>query len=123
MADIAALPAIDEHATVVAADPAAVWAALLETVDRIGASPAGAGYARLVRSRYPNASGPRPLAEGSTIPGFRVEAAVPGEVLALEGRHAFSVYALVFRIEPVDGGSSRLTAESRASFPGPHGRL
>ena len=48
---------------------------------------------------------------------------MPGEVLALEGRHAFSVYALVFRIAPVGSGSSRLAAESRASFPGPHGRL
>ncbi|HJR24445.1 MAG TPA: hypothetical protein VJ804_03155 [Acidimicrobiales bacterium] len=123
MADIRSLPRIDEHATVVAADPAAVWAALLETVDGIGASPAGAGYARLVRSRYPKASGPRPLAEGSTIPGFRVETAVPVELLALEGRHAFSEYALVFRIEHVDSGSSRLSAESRAAFPGPHGRL
>ena len=121
MADTAALPAIDEHATVVAADPEAVWSALLEVLEGISRSPMG-GYARLVRARYPRASGPRPLAEGSTIPGFRVDDAVPGKLLALEGQHAFSVYALIFRIEPVDGGS-RLTAESRATFPGPHGRL
>jgi hypothetical protein len=64
------------------------------------------------------ASGPRPLAEGSTVPGFRVVAAVPGSELVLEGSHRFSSYALTFRLEEVSAGRSRLRAESRAEFPG-----
>jgi hypothetical protein len=120
--DIGALPAIDEHATVISADADAVWSALLDTVERLGSRPARA-YARLVRARPAGDSGPRPLAESSTIPGFRVAVAVAGERLVLEGRHAFSEYALTFRIEPAGPTGSRLSAESRARFPGPHGGL
>ncbi len=35
------------------------------------------------------------------MPGFRVAAARPAEELALAGRHRFSDYALVFRLDPV----------------------
>ena len=68
-------------------------------------------------------SGPRPLALGTVMPGFRVVAATPGSELVLEGRHRFSDYALIFRIEASGPGGASLTAESRAAFPGWTGRL
>jgi hypothetical protein len=111
---VSQLPYLDEHATDIAADVDAVWTALLATLDRAGM----AGYARIVGCADYTASGPRPLAEGSTIPGFRVVTALPAAELALEGRHRFSSYALIFRIEPDGAGRSRLRAESRGVFPG-----
>jgi hypothetical protein len=39
-------------------------------------------------------------------------------VLVMEGRHRFSSYALIFRLEQVSAGRSRLRAESRAALPG-----
>ncbi|WP_306955797.1 hypothetical protein [Streptomyces sp. B4I13] len=96
---------------------------LVETLDRSFSRPAMAGYAGLVRAADRTASGPRPLAEGSTLPGFRVVAAIPGRELVLQGRHRFSSYALIFRLEHVGPGRSRLGAESRAAFPGLIGGL
>ena len=40
----------------------------------------------------------------------------------LDGRHRFSTYAVIFRVEAVGHDRTRLHAESRASFPGPAGR-
>ena len=40
----------------------------------------------------------------------------------LEGEHRFSRYALIFRLEALPGERSRVRAESRAAFPGLHGR-
>ncbi|MER5474354.1 hypothetical protein ABZX90_05780 [Streptomyces sp. NPDC002935] len=116
-----ALPYLDEHTTVVAAGTDDLWRCLGEVLDRSGARPGATGYARLVGCADRAASGPRPFAEGSTIPGFRVAAAVPGSELVLRGRHRFSSYALIFRIEEVGPDRSRLRAESRAAFPGPAG--
>jgi hypothetical protein len=62
-------------------------------------------------------SGPRPLATGSTLPGFHVELAEPGRELALSGRHRFSNYALIFHLDRMDGNRTRLRAETRADFP------
>ncbi|MFF2066708.1 hypothetical protein ACFVWZ_33725 [Streptomyces sp. NPDC058200] len=118
----ASLPYIDEHAKVIAAGADDVWRGLGDTLDRSFSRPGMALYARLVGSADRTASGPRPLAEGSTFPGFRVAAAVPGRELVLEGRHRFSSYALIFRLEHVGPGRSRLRAESRAAFPGVAGR-
>jgi hypothetical protein len=115
---ISQLPRLDEHASDIAADVDDVWPILIETLDRSFSRAGAAGYARIVGCTHRSASGPRPLAEGSTVPGFRVVAAVPGSELVLEGSHRFSSYALIFRLEQVGSGRSRLTAESRASFPG-----
>ncbi|MGW0647259.1 hypothetical protein ACWD4T_00390 [Streptomyces umbrinus] len=120
---IPSLPYRDEHTTVVAAGADDVWRSLGETLDRSFSRPGANRYARLVGCADRTASGPRPLAEGSTIPGFRVAAAVPGRELVLGGRHRFSSYALIFRLEPTGPGRSRLTAETRATFPGPAGGL
>lgn len=121
MSTTAQLPTVDEHEITVAAPVDAVWRTLLHALDRGFSGRGAAGYARLVGCEPSTASGPRPLAEGSTIPGFRVVAADPGRRLALEGRHRFSTYALVFHLDPLDERRCRLRAESRAAFPGPAG--
>lgn len=115
------LPYVDEHETTVAAPAAEVWRTLVETVDAGFSARGAAAYARLVGCADTAAAGPRPLAEGSTFPGFRVVAAVPGQELALAGRHRFSDYKLTFRLDAIDAGRTRLRAESRAAFPGLHG--
>jgi hypothetical protein len=115
--------ALDEHAVDIGAPPDRVWPALLAVVERTFSSPAAAVYARLVGCEPPAAHGPRPLGAGSAIPGFRVAEAVPAVLLRLEGRHRFSAYALIFRVDDLGGGRSRVRAESRADFPGLAGRL
>jgi hypothetical protein len=117
------LPYIDEHARVIAAAPAAVWEALGRTVEAAVSSGAAPAYARAIGCEDREAGGPRPLAAGSTFPGFHVAAAVPGEELTLAGRHHFSRYRLTFRLDDLGGGRTRLRAETRAVFPGLHGRL
>jgi hypothetical protein len=122
MIDAAELPHLDEHATEIAAAPLDVWAAALATVERSFSKPGAAAYARLVGCDPSEVSGPRPLATGSAVPGFRVAAAVPGSELVLVGRHHFSTYAMILRLEPVHDGRTQLRAETRALFPGVSGR-
>jgi hypothetical protein len=109
---------VDERATEIAAPVDDVWPVLLGAVERSFSRLGAGGYARLVGCVPVDASGPRPLAEGSTVPGFRVVRAVPERELVLEGRHRFSTYALTFRLDGTDSSRSRLAAESRATFPG-----
>ncbi len=117
------LPYVDEHARVIAAAPAVVWEALGRTVEASVSSGAAPVYARAIGCEDREAGGPRPLAAGSAFPGFHVAAATPGEELALGGRHHFSRYRLTFRLDDLGGGRTRLRAETRAAFPGLHGRL
>ncbi|RSS51290.1 hypothetical protein [Streptomyces sp. WAC01280] len=117
------LPFVDEHTTVVDAGVEETWRRLCAGVERSLSQAGGARYARLVRTDPLTAGGPRPLAEGSAFPGFRVAGFVPGRELALRGRHRFSTYSLVFRIEDLGDGRSRLRAETRAAFPGAAGRV
>jgi len=112
------LPFVDEHSVEIAADSDTVWAALTSTLDHLG----GSTYARLVGCEDSVRSGPRPFVEGSTVPGFRVAAANPGSELVLVGSHRFSSYAMAFRLRDAEG-RTRLTAETRAAFPGVGGRL
>ena len=44
-------------------------------------------------------------------------------MLALAGRHRFSSYALIFRLDDLGTHGTRLRAETRAEFPGVKGRL
>jgi hypothetical protein len=120
---ITSLPHVDEHATVIDAGAEAVWRSLGETLDRSFSRPRAAGYARLVGSADRTVAGPRPLAEGSTLPGFRVIRAIPGRELVLVGRHRFSSYALIFRLDEVGAERYRVRAETRATFPGLKGGL
>ncbi len=121
MAGPEALPRLDEHATEVEATPDAVWTALVHVLDRNGSRRPVAGFARAVGCSPRAAAGPRPLAEGSAVPGFAVTSATPGRELVLEGQHHFSRYALLFRLDDLGSGRTQLRAESRAVFPGPLG--
>ncbi|WP_116203331.1 hypothetical protein [Amycolatopsis circi] len=111
------LPFLDEHRIVVPADAETTWRAVNEVVERLSGRLA-TGYAWAVGAADWKATGPRPLAEGSTVPGFRVVAAEPHELLALAGRHRFSEYRLAFRLEAAAEGQTLVRAESRARFPG-----
>ena len=115
MVDSDALPHIDEHVTIVDADVDTTWAACLRVADA-SFGPVGR-TARLLGCEDIAASGPRPLTTGSTLPGFHVETADPGKTLGLSGRHRFSSYALIFRLEP-NGNGTTVRAETRADFPG-----
>ncbi|WP_397428922.1 SRPBCC family protein [Pseudofrankia sp. BMG5.37] len=119
---ISELPFVDEHATVVDAAAEDVWLALAERLDRSFGGAGAQRYARAVGCAECAPSGPRPLATGSTIVGFRVVAAEPGSRLMLAGRHRFSDYTLTFRLDDAGGGRTRLRAETRAAFPGILGR-
>ncbi|MFD5367206.1 hypothetical protein [Streptomyces sp. NPDC127103] len=117
------LPFVDEHVVVVDAGVEELWARLLVKVGRSLSTAGGARYARVVGAVPRESGGVRPLGAGSEFPGFRVARVVPGRELALEGRHRFSTYSLVFRVEELGGGRCRLRAETRAVFPGTAGRV
>lgn len=126
--EIAALPRVDEHATVVSAEPAEVWHALGAGLDRSFARPRRARCARLVGATGRSATGrpatgPGPLRQRSTLAGFRVAEAVAGHRLVLVGGHRLSSYALIFRLGEAGPGRTRLSAETRAVFPGRAGGL
>ncbi|MFI1918187.1 hypothetical protein [Nocardia sp. NPDC020380] len=118
--DYTELPFIDEHRRLVAAPPAAVWAALTDWI-------AGANlgvtdlFADLVGTEPRRASGTIPEV-GATLPGFAITESVPDDHLTLTGRHRFSRYALIFSVRAESGGTV-LSARSYAEFPGLHGRL
>ncbi|MDX6603265.1 MAG: hypothetical protein QOF13_2467 [Solirubrobacterales bacterium] len=114
------LPHVDEHSVVIEADPDVAWDALLRVADRSFASAGRAS--RLLGCADVAASGPRPLASGSTLPGFHVETAERPRELALAGRHRYSDYALIFRLDDDDRKGTNLRAETRAAFPGLKGR-
>jgi len=115
-----ALPFVDEHAVEVAAAPERVWDALVAWVGR-PPRPRSERIAALLGCRERGMNG---LAgeEGSTIVGFRVVRSEAPASLALAGRHRFSDYALTFQIDDLGEGRSRLSATTRAAFPGATGR-
>ncbi|HEX6335453.1 MAG TPA: nuclear transport factor 2 family protein [Jiangellaceae bacterium] len=117
--DVTALPYIDDHDVLIAASPAAVWRHLIIAVGWSGR--AVSAVAPLLGAVPRRASGD-PLAEGSTVPGFRVREAVPGDRLVLAGHHRFSEYALVYTLAEEPGGT-RLRARTHARFPGLRGEL
>ncbi|WP_199515579.1 hypothetical protein [Nucisporomicrobium flavum] len=110
------LPFVDEQHTTVPAPAPVAWELLCARVPRFADAET---YARLIGARPRGFSG-GPLAEGSTLPGFEVTEAVPGRLLRLAGRHAFSRYELVLALSEEDGGT-RLSARTYAEFPGVHG--
>jgi hypothetical protein len=87
---VSGLPSVDEHATDIAAGADDVWRVLVHEVDRAFSGGAVQRYGRIIGCADRTASGPRPLAEGSTLAGFRVATTVPGAELVLAGRHRFS---------------------------------
>ncbi len=118
MAASADLPHIDEHSTAIAATTDTTWDALLRVVEGSFASGASARGARLLGCADTVASGPRPLADGSVLPGFHVETAQAPRELAIVGGHRFSDYALIFRLDDEGADRTVLRAETRATFPG-----
>jgi hypothetical protein len=116
-----ALPHLDEHAVTVYADLDTTWAACRRVV--AGSFGPVGRTARLLGCEDTVASGPRPLAAGSTLPGFHVEVADPGKTLALVGGHRFSEYALIFRLEGMGDAATTVRAETRARFPGTKGSI
>ena len=112
------LPQVDEHSIAIEATPDAAWDALLRVVEGSFASGASTRGARLLGCADTVASGPRPLADGSALPGFHVETAQRPKELAIAGAHRFSDYALIFRLDERDGKRTVLRAETRAAFPG-----
>ncbi len=115
------LPRVDEHSVEIAADEDAVWEALLRVLPGSFASGSSSRAARALGCGETEAKGEVGTI-GSTLPGFVVARAVRPATLALEGEHRYSRYALVFCIDRVGGGRSRLRAETRAEFPGRKGR-
>lgn len=117
------LPFVDAHSTDIAVGVDEVWSVLVDKADEAYSRGAAVWYVRVVGCEDRVAAGPRPLEVGSTVPGFRVASAVPGKELVLEGRHRFSTYALIFRLERLGVARTELTAETRATFPGVAGRI
>ncbi len=116
------LPHVDEHAVDVAAPPEAAYAGVLAVL-RGTFAPAGARrVAGLLGCDPGTTTGWDRPGVGSTVPGFRIREAEPPGLLVVAGRHRFSRYGIVFRVDAA-GGGSRVRAETRAVFPGPHGSL
>jgi hypothetical protein len=105
--DPAAPPFVDEHARVVAATPDRTWLALQRYVD--GMTTASHPVLGRILGTDPRS-------------GFEVVRADPPREIVLGGRHRFSTYRLVFRVDP-EGSASRLRALTYAAFPGLHGRV
>ena len=81
------------------------WEALLAVAEGSFAGGGAPRFARALGCEDPESAGPRPLALGSTIPGFHVAVAEPASELALAGRHRFSRYALVFHLDERSRGA------------------
>ncbi len=117
----ALLPFVDEHTVIVAADARHVWSALIRVVDRSFSGTGKALFARVLGCADLESSDRGALAQGSIRPGFHVCTAIPARELSLEGRHRFSRYALNFHIEQLGDDRTRVSAETRAEFPGLRG--
>lgn len=120
VADLVALPFIDEHHVLADAPAVVVWPHLAkimrtrpELVGRVAACLLGADTL---------SPGGHPLTPGATLPGFTVVEAVPGSRLVLAGRHRFAAYALTFTLTGQDG-MTLLIAHTHAHFPGLPGQI
>ena len=115
------IPHVDEHGVLVLAPREEVWPALLAVAGRSFSRRAAARAARALGCVHTEVSGPIDRI-GSTIPGFIVARVIEPAALALEGRHRFSRYGLIFSLEPTRDERTLLRAETRADFPGLKGR-
>ena len=113
---------VDEHVVDVAAPPAVAWAALLGVLRGTFGSAGARAVAVALGCEPSTTSGWDRPDVGSTVPGFRVLTAEPPKLLVVAGRHRFSRYGIVVRLDPTAAGC-RVRAETRAVFPGPHGAL
>jgi hypothetical protein len=119
----AKLPCIDEHTlTIRVDDPMRTWRALGDVLARSHVPGFGRSHVPRFMRVDPGQRSGDPLHRGSTLPGFTVVRAEPGRELALQGRHRFASYALIFRLA-ADEHHTTLSAETRAAFPGFGGRV
>jgi hypothetical protein len=123
------LPFIDSHSLAVKAPPEQAWDETAQVTRRWvehllprGGGAAGPLFARLLGCSNVDLPRPGPGAPEAIV-GFRVARAERPLLIALEGEHHFSRYALIFQIEPADGSSCIVKAETRAAFPGRAGRI
>jgi hypothetical protein len=116
------LPPIDEHAIEIEAPAEAAWDALFPILERSFDRPKARRYAERVGAAVTAARGDLHH-PGGTLPGFTVIRAIEPVMLALAGRHRFSQYAVVFRIDLLPGQRSQVRLETRAEFFGRKGRL
>jgi hypothetical protein len=103
------LPYIDEHTVRIDAPRALAWSALRRYVDT------------LLRSTERNPLVALLAAEPRA--GFRIAESIEHRQLSLVGRHRFSRYQLVFELDDLPEGDTRLRARTYAAFPGLHGRI
>jgi len=92
------LPYIDEHAITLDTDTATTWAAVLTTLCGDAADP---------RAPF----------------GFVIGDFEAGTRLSLRGRHPFAAYEWVFILDAVNARRTRVRSQTRAAFPGPHGKV
>jgi hypothetical protein len=120
------LPYIDAHSLTVNASSDRVWEETAQvtrgwvghTFPRSGiAGAVGPLFARPLGASNVESPPPGPGVPEAMV-GFRVARAERPSLIALEGEHRFSRYALTFRIEPAESSSCIVTAETRAVFPG-----
>ena len=101
------LPLIDEHSVEIDAPPDAVFDAVRNRFADTLSGRIGMAFSRLWGCDPPNA--------------FEVVEADRPLLIVVAGKHRFSRYGIVFRVAATPSGS-RLSAESRAEFPGVAGR-
>lgn len=116
------LPPIDEHSIEIDAAAEAAWAALFPMLEATMCRPSSRRFSEALGCAVTAASGDL-RHPGGTLPGFTVSRAIAPVMLALVGRHRFSSYALVFRIDLLPEQRCRVRAETRAAFPGVKGRI
>lgn len=117
------LPFIDRLAVDVGADPEATWDALVQVLTRSLESRGSRVGSRLLGSSVREATGPRPMETGATLPGFRVAAVEPPRVLVLDGSHRFARHEMAFDVSGSGAGVTELAVVTRAEFPGPIGTI
>jgi hypothetical protein len=116
------LPSVNEISVEISADAIRTWEALIATIPRMFDTRRARRVAPLLGCAHTEAKGD-PSVIGSTLPGFIVSRSVRPAMLAMLGQHRYSRYALVFTIDDLGGGRSRITAETRAEYPGRAGSL
>lgn len=114
---------IDRLAVDVEAGKESTWSALVEVLTSSLESRGSQLAARALGSSVLEATGPRPIETGATLPGFRIASVEPPDGLVLDGSHRFARHEMAFNLVDLDADRTELAVETRADFPGPVGNL